>query len=140
MIGRQSGFSLVELLVIATIIGIIVAIAIPNLQQARLKSLETSAKGGVRLLVSAEASYLSASGNSSRYGLISDLIASNLIESSFNGVRSSYQYSITQPNGTGSYQIRAAPTGVGMKYFFARENGVILENTVDDIATAVPIK
>lgn len=136
---RQKGFSLIELLLVVTIIGIIAAIAIPNLQSARRTSREAATISNVRQLVSAQGAYLASAGGNASYGLMSDLIAHNLVDSSFTGIRNNYQFTITQPNGAGSYQIKAAPQETGLKYFYARDDGQILENAVDDISTATPI-
>lgn len=54
---EQRGFSLMELLIVVTIILIISAIAIPNVMRARIKANESSAVGSIRNIVTAERSY-----------------------------------------------------------------------------------
>src|SRR5258706_6935504 len=56
---NERGFSLIELLVVVSIILIVAGIAIPNLLQARLAANEASAVSSIRTINTAEISYIS---------------------------------------------------------------------------------
>src|SRR5215471_1893036 len=56
---KQKGFSLIELLIVVTIILIIAAIAIPNLMRSKQAANQSSAAGTIRTLITAEETYKS---------------------------------------------------------------------------------
>jgi prepilin-type N-terminal cleavage/methylation domain-containing protein len=98
---NSKGFSLIELLIVVVIIGIIAAIAIPNLLASRRASNEASAVSSLRTLHSAQMAYHTTNGGGNFAGIagtagtssLIDLHAANLIDQVLlSGVKSGYSF------------------------------------------------
>jgi prepilin-type N-terminal cleavage/methylation domain-containing protein len=143
---RQLGFSLVELLLVVGIIGIISAIAVPNLISSRRSANEASAISTMRLVFSAQQTYRATKGTG-LFGDFGDLQSAGLIDSvvgaSDTTAKSGYLFSNDPVSAVDfpAFDATAEPTAytgalaTGSRSFFVNESGV-LYYAVSDTAPA----
>jgi len=143
---NERGFSLIELLIVVAIIGIIAAIAIPNLLKSQQAARETAALTEVQTLGKQQVLYSITKGRG-KFADLSTLGSLVYVDSNMaTGNKGGYVFATTPINAEGMpamFDTTAHPSavgtfGTGNRSYYSNETMVVFENDGIQPPTATP--
>ena len=149
----NKGFSLIEMIIVVAVIGVLAAIAIPNLLSSKRSANEASALSTMRVIYSGEYTFRATAGGGN-YGDLAALNSLSFVDAKVGGAtiagpgspRTGFLYSAETVSGVGipAFDAKAQPAlhtsasllfGTGSRSFYVNESGIIYFNTTDTAPT-----
>ena len=131
----KRGFTLVELMIVVSVMAVVLAIAIPNLMRVKHNANETGAIEAVRTLSTSLESFRAAQSPQQYPLTLQQMAQSNppYIPASLTGVRErqGYSYDYTRTS-LATYTLQANPSRpgtTGSRFFYVDQTGVIRSST-----------
>lgn len=136
------GFTLIELMIVITIIAVIMAIAIPNILAARKNANETAAVGHLKTIANAQVMFRESDKDASGefdFGSLQQLSETSLVDATLgSGNRTGYMYAC-EPGATNPGFLWFAmanpivPGSTGERYFCTNQRGQIFYTTASAV-------
>jgi prepilin-type N-terminal cleavage/methylation domain-containing protein len=137
---RAAGFTLIELMLVVSLIAIIAAIAIPQWHSAAQAANEAAAISSVRTIYTAVQTFEAADSNQNFFSDMTPLVKAGLVDTNLgSGSKSGYDFFVRHQAGSTAFLISAKPQTWGPIYkgtrrFGCDEDGIVRYGTTNLVA------